>query len=191
METAQQIGQTLKEKIVEAIPEINLIRDANLREKTLQVWEDAITEGGWTIAALHKMPFSIHVENCRISFIEHVRTVCKMCVAVHDVLKESYGSRSQLNKDYLISGALLADVGKLIEYEEKDGVITKAGRGQHLRHPFTGVAMSHQRGIPPEVQHIIATHSKEGEMMERSNESVIFHHADFIDFDLVSKKRPF
>jgi len=27
--------------------------------------------------------------------------------------------------------------------------------------------------------------------MERSNESVIFHHADFIDFDLVSKKRPF
>ncbi|HMS39284.1 MAG TPA: HDIG domain-containing protein [Pyrinomonadaceae bacterium] len=186
-----QTEQTMKEKIVETIPEIKLIKDADLREKTVQVWEDALTEGGWTLEALHKMPFSIFVENCNISFIEHVRTVCKMCVAVADVLQESYGTRSNINYDYLISGALLADVGKLIEYEMRDGKITKAGRGQHLRHPFTGVAMSHFRGIPPEVQHIIATHSKEGELMIRSNESVIFHHADFIDFDLVSKKRPF
>jgi putative nucleotidyltransferase with HDIG domain len=114
-----------------------------------------------------------------------------MCVAVSDVLKEAYGDRAQIDYDTLIAGALLADVGKLIEYEEKDGKITKAGRGQHLRHPFTGVAMAHARGVKPEVQHVIATHSKEGEMMIRSNESVIFHHADFIDFDLVSKKRPF
>ena len=181
----------MKEEITEAIPEINFIREDKLREQTLQVWEDAMREGGWTLAALHKMPFSLFVENCNISFIEHVRTVCQMCIAVHDVLKNAYGERTTLNKDFLIAGALLADVGKLIEYEEKDGKITKAGRGQHLRHPFTGVAMSHFRGIPPEVQHIIATHSKEGELMIRSNESVIFHHADFIDFDLVSKKRPF
>ncbi len=186
-----QIEKDMREKIVRAMPEFELIEDTKLREQTVQVWEDAVRDGGWTWEAIEKMPFSVHVENCNITFIEHVRTVCKMCVAVHDVLKESYGSRSELNKDYLISGALLADVGKLIEYEMKDGEITKAGRGRHLRHPFTGVAMSHFRGIPAEVQHIIATHSKEGEMMRRSSESVIFHHADFIDFDLVSKKRPF
>lgn len=191
METADKIETPMKDKIVEAIPEINLITDADLREKTVRVWEDAIASGGWTWEAIEKMPFSVHVENCNITFIEHVRTVCQMCVAVHDVLKNAYGTRTQLNKDYLIAGALLADVGKLVEYEETNGEITKAGRGQHLRHPFIGVAMSHAQGIPAEVQHIIATHSKEGEMMTRSNESVIFHHADFIDFDLVSKKRPF
>ena len=192
MDTAIQIEKTMKEQIVEAIPEIDLIQDADLREKTIQVWEDAIAEGGWTLEAIMKMPFSVHVENCNITFIEHVRTVCKMCLAVYDVLKDSYGDRTQLDKDHLIAGALLADVGKLIEYQENEnGEITKAGRGDHLRHPFIGVAMAHKRGIPPEVQHIIATHSKEGEMMQRSNESVIFHHADFIDFDLVSKKRPF
>lgn len=186
-----RIEKNMRDKIVEAIPEFDLIKDADLREKTIRVWEDAITEGGWTLEKIEKMPFSIHVENCEITFIEHVRTVCKMCLAVREVLIESYGERTQLNKDFLISGALLADVGKLIEYEEIDGKITKAGRGEHLRHPFIGVALAHKRGIPPEVQHIIATHSKEGEMMTRSNESVIFHHADFIDFDLVSKKRPF
>lgn len=179
------------DEIRRAIPEIDLIQDEDLRNKTIGVWEDAITDGGWTMEQISRMPFSVHVENCNITFIEHVRTVCQMCVAVHDVLKNAYGTRAQLNKDYLIAGALLADVGKLIEYEEKDGEITKAGRGQHLRHPFIGVAMSHAQGIPAEVQHIIATHSKEGEMMTRSNESVIFHHADFIDFDLVSKTRPF
>lgn len=185
------ILEKMKDKILELLPEIDLIKDPNLRNQTAQVWEDAIIDGGWTIEQILKMPFSVHVENCNITFIEHVRTVCKMCIAVSDVLIDSYGDRTQIDYDTMIAGALLADVGKLIEYEDKDGKITKAGRGRHLRHPFTGVAMSHARGVKPEVQHVIATHSKEGELMIRSNESVIFHHADFIDFDLVSKKRPF
>ena len=29
-----------------------------------------------------------------------------------------------------------------------------------------------------------ATHSHEGEKVERSIESIIFHHADFFDFDI-------
>jgi putative nucleotidyltransferase with HDIG domain len=181
----------MRQRILAAIPEFDLITDADLRSNVLQVWEDAIADGGWSFDAIEQMPFSVHVENCNITFIEHVRTVCKMCVAVADVLTESYGDRTRLNMDHLVAGALLADVGKLIEYQLKDGEIIISDRGRHLRHPFTGVAMSHCRDIPTEVQHIIATHSKEGEMMIRSNESVIFHHADFIDFDLVSKKRPF
>jgi len=183
--------ENMKHRILEVIPEFDLIGDAKLRENALQVWEDAIIQGGWTLEMIQKMPFSVHVENCKITFVEHVRTVCKMCIAVADVLIDSYGDRTSLNKDVLVAGALLADVGKLIEYETKDGEIIQSQHGRHLRHPFTGVAMSHHRDIPSEVQHIIATHSKEGEMMLRSNESVIFHHADFIDFDLVSKKRPF
>lgn len=191
MDTAKIEMISTREEIVEAIPEFNLIADEDLRARTIGVWEDALREGGWTLEQIKRMPFSIHVENCQITFIEHVRTVCKMCVAVANVLRDSYGARIRISEDYLIAGALLADVGKLIEYKEKNGQITQAGRGRHLRHPFTGVAYAHARGIPPEVQHIIATHSKEGEMMTRSSESVIFHHADFIDFDLVSKKRPF
>lgn len=182
----------LNERLTDAIPEFGLIEDASLRQKTVNVWVDAIGKGGWSLAVIEKMPFSIHVENCNITFIEHVRTVCKMCVAVADVLKESYGERSKLDRDHLVAGALLADVGKLLEYEpDGAGAIRKAAMGTQLRHPFIGVALAHEHGIPAEVQHIIATHSKEGEMMTRSDESVIFHHADFIDFDLVSKKRPF
>ncbi len=81
----------MKDEIRRAIPEVDLIADAELRDKTIAVWEDAMREGGWTMAQIERMPFSIHVENCNITFIEYVRTVCKMCLAVHDVLKESYG----------------------------------------------------------------------------------------------------
>ena len=56
--------------------------------------------------------------------------------------------------------------------------------GQQVRHPFSGVALAYKHGIPGEVMHIIATHSHEGDKVERSIESIIFHHADFVDFDI-------
>jgi len=33
--------------------------------------------------------------------------------------------------------------------------------------------------------HVIAVHSKEGVGEKRSPEAIIFHHVDFIDFELV------
>jgi hypothetical protein len=32
--------------------------------------------------------------------------------------------------------------------------------------------------------HVVATHSSEGDHVKRFPESIIFHHADFIDFDI-------
>jgi hypothetical protein len=54
-----------------------------------------------------------------------------------------------------------------------------------LRHPFSGVGLCFKHGVPDEVMHVVATHSKEGDHVKRSPESIIFHHADFTDFELV------
>jgi putative nucleotidyltransferase with HDIG domain len=181
----------MKEKIKELVPEFDQIRDDELRDKALSVWEDALRDGGWEPEELLHMPFTLWGENVKVGFIEHVRTVCRLCIEVEKVLRESYGDRMKINRDYLIAGALLADVGKLIEYEKKDGEYVRSQKGEYLRHPFVGVGMAYRRGLPEGVMHVIATHSKEGDHVTRSPESIIFHHADFIDFDLVSKKRPF
>lgn len=53
-----------------------------------------------------------------------------------------------------------------------------------LRHPFSGVAICYKHDIPAKIMHIVATHSHEGEKVQRSIESIIFHHADFVDFDI-------
>ena len=85
----------------------------------------------------------------------------------------------------LIAGSLLADCGKPLEFDkDASGNVIKGHFGEMLRHPFSGVAMAYKHGVPAEVMHMIATHSHEGEKVERSIESIIFHHADFVDFDI-------
>ena len=80
---------------------------------------------------------------------------------------------------------VLADVGKPLEFDkDASGNVIQGKFGQQVRHPFSGVALAYKHGIPGEVLHIIATHSHEGDKMERSIESIIFHHADFVDFDI-------
>jgi hypothetical protein len=101
------------------------------------------------------------------------------------VLKQSFRCRIPIQRDHLIAGALLADVGKPLEYDkDASGKVIQGKFGQQLRHPFSGVALAYKHGIPAEVMHMIATHSHEGDKVERSIESIIFHHADFVDFDI-------
>ncbi len=168
------------------LPEINEITDHDLREKVSACWEEAIEFRGWTEELLRNIPFTLLADNVRIMFIDHVRAVCRMCLACDDVLNAIHGEKkTPVNRDHLVAGALLADVGKLFEFEIVNGTPVKSIFGRHIRHPFSGVGVAFKHGLPSEVMHIIATHSKEGAGEVRTPESIIFHHADFIDFELV------
>ena len=172
-------------EIASALPELKLIQDASLRGKVTDVWAEALESGGFTIAELKAVPFTLLSDNVSVSFLEHVRAVCQMCVAMADVVSGSYGTRIPINKDVLIAGALLADVGKMIEFERRaDGTYRKGHKGDMLRHPFSGVGLAFKHDIPYEVMHIIAVHSKEGDFVRRSPEAIIYHHAEFADFEL-------
>ena len=172
--------------VLKLLPEVDLIKDENLKNKVIACWCEAIDFRGWTEELLLNIPFTLLAENVKISFIDHVRAVCRMCVACDEVLDEMHGDKkTPVNRDYLIAGALLADVGKLLEYEIVDGKPIKSDYGKHIRHPFSGVGLAFKHDLPSEVMHVIATHSKEGAGEKLLPESIIFSHADFIDFDLV------
>jgi putative nucleotidyltransferase with HDIG domain len=173
----------MREKIIELIPEINLISDAELREKTLQIWEEAIKAGGWKPEDLNKIPFTLLIKDAPVTFLEHTRGVTKVCLAVADVFAEVYGDRIPINRDYLLAGALLHDIGKLLEFTVNDGTVIKSKSGRYLRHPFSGVGICYSYALPDEVLHIIAVHSKEGDGGWRSAEAIILHHADFTNFE--------
>ena len=178
--------EIMREMVLKLLPEIDQIKDATLKGKVAACWEEAIAFRGWTEELLLNMPFTLLAENVQITFISHVRAVCAMCVACDKVLDEYHGAnKTKINRDHLIAGALLADVGKLLEFEIVDGKPVKSDYGKHIRHPFSGVGLAFKHGLPSEVMHIIATHSKEGVGEKRSPESIVFHHADFIDFELV------
>jgi len=176
-------------KLIEIIPEFSEIEDEDLRQQALAVWEEALSIGGWSIDDLKRIPYTLLVEDVDISFPEHVSTVCRLCMAMQDVLAEVYADRYEIDRDTLIAGALLADVGKLIEFREEDGDYKWASMYQYLRHPFTGVGLCFKHDIPEAVMHIVATHSWEGDKFKRRPESIIFHHADFTDFDLTKSSK--
>lgn len=176
-------------QIAELFPEINQIKDASLRDKVAAVWSEAITTGcggkGWTFEELRAIPFTLLAGDIDLRYVEHLRSCAQQCMVIADVLNKIFGDRIPINRDYLLAGALLADVGKPLEFDkDANGKVIKGFYGEMLRHPFSGVAMCYKHGIPPEVMHIVATHSHEGDKVQRSIESIIFHHADFVDFDI-------
>lgn len=174
----------MNEKLIEILPEFNLIEDKDLKEKVIKTFEEAIKIGGWELEDLNKIPFTLLYEPCPASFLEHTRANVLCCLSVMNSLKEIYKDKAKIDKDVLIAGAILHDVGKLLEMEKKDGKVIKSSSGKLLRHPVSGACLAYKFGIPEKIIHIIANHSKEGEGMKRTIEGVILHHSDFTNFEI-------
>jgi putative nucleotidyltransferase with HDIG domain len=173
----------MKDKVLKIWPEINWIKDKSLKEKVLDCWIYAIENSVLSIEDLEKIPFSLLLKDCKISFMNHKRTAVQLSVEIANIMKKNFGTEIQIDMDTLIAGAILIDVGKLLEYEIKDGKLTTSQAGKLVRHPFSGLAIADRFGLPAEVQHIIASHSKEGDFGQRTVEAIIVHHADFVSFD--------
>ena len=153
--------------------EISWISDNDLKEKVVEVWKTAADRGGWN--TFDKVPFTLLFENSG-KLTEHTKRMTKLVKAVYDNRDED------INLDYLIAGALLHDVGKLLEYIVVDGKVVKGPYGERFRHPVSGALLAQELGLPEEIVLIIYAHSHEGEKCARTAESYIVHYCDFIDF---------
>jgi putative nucleotidyltransferase with HDIG domain len=169
------------------MPELQLIQNPELREKTTTIWIEALKRGGWRIKDLTEMPFTLLIPHTDVNLIEHTRAVTLSSLRIAEVLTGEYGGKITINRDHLLSGALLHDVGKLFEYKKEKGKFVKSKEGELLRHPISGAAFAFKHGLPQEVIHIIAAHSKEGDGSRRTIEAIIVNHADFVNFDVLNK----
>ena len=164
-------------------PELEWIQDEELREKTASTWKLALERSVLTAEDLHTIPFTLLVPNCKVTFMEHKRCVVHLAKECGEKMNEFLGKELPVNMDALISGAILCDVGKLVEYVLDDnGKAVQGTYGKYLRHPFSGVSLAEECGVPAEVCHIIAAHAGEGDMVKRTTEAYIVHHADFMSF---------
>ena len=178
----------MRKRLTELIPEFDLIENADLREKCLKTWEAAIEEGGWTPDDLAQMPFTLLINPCPASYMDHIRAVTLTAVRAAEVFERVYGDRVPVNMDYLVAGGLLHDIGKLLEYEDRDdGVTVQTYAGKLLRHPFSGMALAARFDLPVEIQHIIAAHAGEGDKVIRSTEATLINHADFMSFHAMQR----
>jgi len=174
----------MTEQVKKLWPELEWIKDKSLRKKTAKTWELALKRSVLKVGDLENIPFTLLCgPDLKVSFMAHKRCVVHVARASGEKMNEFFGNDLPVNMDVLISGAILADVGKLLEYElDKDGKAVQGRYGQYLRHPFSGVSLAEECGLPPEVCHIIAAHAHEGDLVKRTTEAYIVHHADFMTF---------
>jgi len=172
----------MRETVKRLWPELEWIRSADLRERVIDTWVKAFELSPLTAEDLDRIPFTLLVPDCRVSFMAHKRCVVHIARCAAESMGEFLGDALPVDFDTVIAGAILADVGKLLEYEKVDGEARQSPRGSYLRHPFTGVALALECGVPDRVCHIIAAHADEGDLVKRSTEAYIVHHADFMSF---------
>jgi putative nucleotidyltransferase with HDIG domain len=166
-------------------PELDWIGDESLREKTARTWELALERSVLREEDLLNIPFTLLCgPDLKVSFMAHKRCVVQIARDCGLRMNEFFGSDLPVNMDVLIAGAILADVGKLLEYElDGEGRSVQGKYGKYLRHPFSGVSLAEECGVPPEVCHIIAAHAHEGDLVKRTTEAWVVHHADFMTFE--------
>ena len=165
-------------------PELNWIENKTLREKTAKTWELALERSVLTAEDLNRIPFTLLCgPDLKVTFMDHKRAVVHIARDSGNKMNEFFKDELPVNMDVLISGAILADVGKLLEYVlDENGNSVQGSYGKYLRHPFSGVSIAEECGVPADVCHIIATHAGEGNMVKRTTEAYITHHADFMTF---------
>ena len=173
----------MRETVLGLWPEIEWIESLQLREQVTDTWIKALERSPLKADDLNRIPFTLLVPDCPITFMEHKRCVVHIARDSARAMQQFMDRALPVDLDTVIAGAILADVGKLLEYElGPEGKSRQSERGEALRHPFTGVALALECQVPDAVCHIIAAHAAEGDLVKRSTEAFIVHHADFMAF---------
>lgn len=169
------------------IPEIRCVGDQELRKKIEATFEEARKIGEWTLEELAELPFTVNIPGVTITLREHMRAVAYMTDQAYKMMLACYGEKHpeyKWNYDYLMAGALLHDVGKIIEYGKDDGgrpYINERGRLMH--HCVSGSCLAAKHGMPEEVVHMIAVHVQDGTKKYRSPEAAVINKIDLLNFD--------
>src|SRR5919197_948096 len=126
-------------EIATLFPSLMEIKNESLREKVAAVWNEAITTGcggkGWTLDELRAVKFTLLAGDIDMTFVEHLNSCARQCIAIADGPERSFRCGIPIQRDYLIAGALLADVGKPLEYDkDTSGKVVQGTFGQQLRH---------------------------------------------------------
>ena len=171
----------------EFIPEINLIEDHELKKKIEDTFEEAREIGGWTLDELATRPFSVNIPGVTISLREHMRAVAYMTDQAYRMFQEVYGEAHpeyKWNYPYLMAGALLHDVGKIIEYDkDENGRPCINDRGKLMHHCVSGACLAAKHGLPDEVVHAISVHVQDGTKKFRTPEAAVINKIDLLNFD--------
>jgi putative nucleotidyltransferase with HDIG domain len=178
-----EVTDALRARVRAELPEVEEISDPELRAKVVEAWALALARSSFSSIAEIEPSGNPGVNTLkRGRQTDHIRGVTRLAMALADELQAVLPDL-QVNRDLLIAGALCHDVGKPWEFDPENRrrweARPRAAGLPSIRHPAYGVHICLTVGLPEEVAHCAAAHSGEGELLVRSLENTIIHHADY------------
>ena len=164
--------------IRQLFPEVGEIGNAELADKVVEIWVETWHASEWDkIEDAPKNPENVGDRK----LIPHVRAVTREAVDVARSIEEFHGIN--VDMDLLIAGSLLHDVSKLVEYGPKNGSAGKTTVGKLVQHGVYGAAKVIEKGLPPELTHMVVSHTTGSNKPPSTLECAILHYVDYADFD--------
>ena len=176
------ITDELRARVRAELPEVEEIRDPELRAKVVEAWALALASSSFDAIGEIEPSGNPGVNTLRRgSQTDHIRGVTRLAMRIADEMSALL-TDLEVDRDILIAGALCHDIGKPWSRSGEPAALGGAPRAAGLpavRHPAFGVHVCFTAGLPEEVAHCAAAHSGEGELLVRSLENTIVHHADY------------
>ena len=161
-----------RKAIGKAFPALARIKDASLREGVAKTWYMAWKESSYK--RLEDAPMG--VGRPEDSLLKHTNAVTGSAYAVGQQLQQVYGTK--LNFDYVIAGALLHDVDKIVMYEGTGAKATHSALSEKIVHGAYGGHIALLAGLPMDIVFIIMAHSPKVAVEPDSPEGQLICHAD-------------
>jgi len=177
------VTDALRASIVEDLPEIKDIKDAELRAKVIEGW--AFSLAGSSYQRISDLPGEGNPDVLvlkRGNQTDHLRGVTRLAVGIAKEMGAAYPELA-IDMDVIVAGGLVHDVGKAWEFDpvnrKRWNAVQKQTGRPSVRHPAFGMHICFTVGLPEEIAHIAMAHSGEGELLVRSLECMIVHQADY------------
>jgi putative nucleotidyltransferase with HDIG domain len=176
------INQPMRDAVLEEMPEIGWIENADLKTKVLNAWAGALAVSGF--AKLGDLKPSGNYDSMPMvtgTQADHIRSVTRMALAMAEELNQLFPG-FDYDKDTLLAGGLCHDIGKVWEFDPDNVARWRADPSDvgmpSIRHPGYGVHICLTFELPEAVAHVAGAHSGEGELLTRSLENTIIRWAD-------------
>jgi len=126
--------------------ELQWIKNENLKKTVADTWELALEKSKLDADDLFNIPFTLLAgPDLKVSFMDHKQAVVHIAKESGEKMNVFFKDELPVDMDVLIAGAILADVGKLLEYEkDENGNSYQGNYGKYVRHPFSGVSLAEQ-----------------------------------------------
>ena len=155
-------------------PEASALQSAALRRGVEAVWQRLWQASDFT--DITAVPTALEIP---YPHVVHNRAVVAMALAVADAFQRYHGTH--VDRDLLVTAALLQDAAKLVEYRPGPSGAVVSDLGRDLPHGFMAAHLAMEEGIPNSVCEIIMSHSPTATRFPRTLEGKILYYVDQLD----------